>query len=82
MYVLDINECDLPSTSCPSNEICQNIDGSYKCVCKDGYGREGGSCVKGEVTLNTRCLTFRACTVFRQFEMFNAQMDVNGPTLF
>ena len=29
---------------CDKNEICENTDGSFICLCKTGYAREGKSC--------------------------------------
>ena len=41
---LDLNECQDPAT-CNGGE-CQNLLGSYRCVCKDGLksGPDGKSC--------------------------------------
>ncbi|XP_053387236.1 fibrillin-2-like [Mercenaria mercenaria] len=32
----DINECE-NETVCPDNSICNNLDGSFDCICKDGF---------------------------------------------
>ncbi|GBN51061.1 hypothetical protein AVEN_248939-1 [Araneus ventricosus] len=32
----DINEC-LNATACPANTDCENLPGSYKCLCKKGF---------------------------------------------
>lgn len=33
---LDINECALDPDICP-NGICENLRGTFKCVCNSGY---------------------------------------------
>ena len=45
LYILciDIDEC--LSGPCPSNMICNNIDGSYTCDCPDGTMMIGTDCV-------------------------------------
>ena len=42
--VRDINEC-LNVTICQDNSQCQNTNGSYICVCNDGYIRSGDVCI-------------------------------------
>ncbi|XP_053387245.1 fibrillin-1-like [Mercenaria mercenaria] len=32
----DINECET-ETVCPDNSICKNSNGSFECICKDGF---------------------------------------------
>lgn len=33
----EINECNLVPSVYPSNAVCTNTDGGYKCDCDDGY---------------------------------------------
>ena len=40
----DINECTTGTADCDINSSCFNTDGSYQCLCKDGYTRDGKSC--------------------------------------
>lgn len=35
-YILDIDECSSSSGMCEFGK-CVNIDGSYKCICDEGY---------------------------------------------
>ena len=39
--ILDVNECELNLSACPSNEECINTIGSFKCliICRNGYER-------------------------------------------
>ena len=39
LLISDINECDEGKFVCSQNEICQNNDGSYDCICNPGYER-------------------------------------------
>lgn len=42
---LDIDECSTEPSLCPNEADCMNTDGSYVCVCKEGYTGNGTSCV-------------------------------------
>ena len=45
MYLItDIDECSTNSHSCDVNAICNNIRGSYTCVCQVGYSGDGRNC--------------------------------------
>ncbi len=33
----DINECQIPSRPCRGNAQCENVPGSYRCTCPEGY---------------------------------------------
>ncbi|XP_031570550.1 cysteine-rich with EGF-like domain protein 2 isoform X2 [Actinia tenebrosa] len=45
----DIDECAAEKKPCTlENEVCKNSIGSYTCECRNGYGRKGEKCVKGE----------------------------------
>ena len=36
ILILDINECNTGKHHC-GDGICQNTDGSYSCICPEGY---------------------------------------------
>ena len=40
----DIDECSTKTHNCNLNANCTNTDGSFKCVCKEGYTGDGKSC--------------------------------------
>lgn len=40
---LDVDECS--SMQCPVFSDCINTAGSYICICKEDFGKEGSSCV-------------------------------------
>ena len=42
--ITDVDECSNGSSNCSGNERCVNTDGSFTCVCSDGYTRVNGSC--------------------------------------
>ena len=57
-YILcvDIDEC--LSGPCPSDTICNNIDGNYACDCPDGTMRSGADCIcKDLISLKMYILT-------------------------
>ena len=37
LYCSDVDECSLGVHQCDQNAECVNIDGSYDCICKNGY---------------------------------------------
>ena len=37
--ILDINECSQTSGIC-SNGVCENMMGTYQCMCDDGYQQQ------------------------------------------
>lgn len=46
----DINECDATHKAehqpiCNSSADCMNTAGSYVCICKEGFAKQGSSCV-------------------------------------
>ena len=43
--IVDIDECSVNTDNCDINARCNNTDGSYICVCNDGYMGDGQSCV-------------------------------------
>lgn len=43
-FVVDVNECDLKTYTCDPNAECENIVGSYYCICNAGYTGSGKSC--------------------------------------
>lgn len=46
MVFVDIDECSRTSGIC-SNGVCENMMGTYQCVCDDGYqqsGAQGSHC--------------------------------------
>lgn len=60
ILLLDRNECD--NFPCQNGGMCINNDGSFTCVCKDGW--EGSECQNGmalpyitQVTKYVYCLT-------------------------
>eukprot|EP00069_Balaena_mysticetus_P018085 bmy_00440T0 len=45
---LDVDECEM--AVCPGeNEQCENTEGSYRCVCAEGYKQIEGICVKEQI---------------------------------
>lgn len=56
VFFVDIDEC-LGEPSCETNEECENLKGSYKCVCKRGYSKNAqGVCADiNECEAGNRC---------------------------
>ncbi|XP_062609553.1 uncharacterized protein LOC134271352 [Saccostrea cucullata] len=40
----DIDECKSNQSICESDKICQNLEGSYICNCREGFQRVGENC--------------------------------------
>lgn len=41
---VDINECENNQDICGKEKVCQNLEGSYICNCKEGFQKNGDSC--------------------------------------
>uniref|UniRef100_A0A8W8N019 Fibrillin-1 n=1 Tax=Magallana gigas TaxID=29159 RepID=A0A8W8N019_MAGGI len=54
---VDINECENDQGICGNEKVCQNLEGSYTCNCKEGFQKNGDSCDDidecSDITLNT-----------------------------
>ncbi|XP_052690973.1 LOW QUALITY PROTEIN: uncharacterized protein LOC128168852 [Crassostrea angulata] len=56
---VDINECENNQDTyiCGNEKVCQNLEGSYTCNCKEGFQKNGDSCEDidecSDITLNT-----------------------------
>ncbi|XP_076821613.1 uncharacterized protein LOC143468345 isoform X3 [Clavelina lepadiformis] len=51
----DIDECNLNLDNCDENAECINTDGSFDCVCKEGYTGDGVTCTSvcsGQTTVS------------------------------
>ena len=47
---IDINECSDGSSNCTTDSTCLNTQGSYSCICPEGYsgdGRQDGDGCRG-----------------------------------
>lgn len=44
---VDIDECTTDPFVCGSNQICQNLEGSYSCTCGDGFELVDNKCEGG-----------------------------------
>ena len=42
---VDIDECALGMDDCSENAICTNTPGNFSCICDEGYGGDGTTCV-------------------------------------
>ena len=42
--VADVDECREPMPVCHEHAHCDNLPGSYRCICKDGYFGDGTHC--------------------------------------
>jgi hypothetical protein len=43
-YFSDVNECASNTHNCNDNAICTNTNGSFTCVCKNGFLGNGVNC--------------------------------------
>uniref|UniRef100_A0A8W8N7V2 Fibrillin-1 n=1 Tax=Magallana gigas TaxID=29159 RepID=A0A8W8N7V2_MAGGI len=54
---VDINECENNQDICGNEKVCQNLEGSYICNCKEGFQKNGDSCEDidecSDIILNT-----------------------------
>ncbi|XP_025084650.1 fibrillin-1-like isoform X2 [Pomacea canaliculata] len=60
---LDEDECTLNACSNVSNSYCNNTDGSYSCLCKDGFYNSSGQCTPcTSFKYGTNCASSCTCT--------------------
>lgn len=45
-FSIDVDECSEMLNSCGGNQKCQNLPGSYTCLCAAGYVWSAGGCIK------------------------------------
>lgn len=43
VFCLDVNECNI-ANNCSKDAACNNLIGSFQCVCKTGYTGNGFTC--------------------------------------
>lgn len=41
---IDIDECELAQVMCGPDAVCENLAGSYRCTCSDGFVHNGSVC--------------------------------------
>lgn len=56
LFLSDIDECTENGNPCDENAECFNDDGSFACICKDGFTRNGTVCL-GELSFT--CFRYR-----------------------
>ena len=42
---IDINECNINQSICGTDKLCHNLQGDYRCDCRQGYSKDAESCV-------------------------------------
>ena len=52
-FVLDINECEEDTHSCPKFSRCKNKNGGYDCPCKDGFQKDAQGTCSGNTSFYT-----------------------------
>ena len=56
LVVLDVDECK--EQSCDENTNCENIPGSYKCTCREGFHRDGRICTGDYAKMKNNFVTY------------------------
>ncbi|CAG2253242.1 unnamed protein product [Mytilus edulis] len=59
----DVNECTSNSTICQTFSMCENTNGSYVCVCDDGYFNSADVCKGSSNTFGKNCAQTCSCVV-------------------
>ena len=44
IIISDVDECSAESAPCDENAECTNSDGSFSCLCKQGFTGDGKTC--------------------------------------
>ncbi|CAL1547133.1 unnamed protein product, partial [Lymnaea stagnalis] len=52
---IDVDECSDDSVSCPEHSYCLNTNGSYVCVCNDGFIQNGNICADLDLCKLSSC---------------------------
>ena len=90
---VDVNECDLNSNICGDEEICQNTQGGYICLCADGFieidddhcydideCKNGPMCDDNEICFNTRG-SFECLCIDGYKRGLPDEIDIYGPCI-
>ncbi|XP_071150207.1 fibrillin-2-like [Mytilus edulis] len=68
----DINECLTNTTICQTNSMCENTNGSYVCICNDGYFNSADVCKGcGSNTFGNDCAQTCSCVVTNTYSCNN-----------
>jgi hypothetical protein len=73
---LNINECSLETASCPDNSDCVDTDGSYDCVCHDGFRGQPDNTCTGKIRLILNYSHIVTKTTPKQTFYFKLTIDV------
>ena len=46
LLLQDVDECALDMDICASNASCQNTEGSFECICDEGFVDDGTECIE------------------------------------
>ena len=60
-FLSDVDECSKNGSPCGENAECFNNDGSYTCICKDGFTGDGRDCL-GKLHCGNKCLIVKQFT--------------------
>ena len=44
-FLKDVDECEEGTNNCHSEADCKNLEGSFTCICKNGYQGNGSTCI-------------------------------------
>lgn len=43
--LVDVNECEMGAHNCDMHALCVNVQGSFKCSCREGWVGNGIKCI-------------------------------------
>ena len=73
---LDIDECNSNGDPCHSNATCTDTEGSYTCVCDEGFTGDGYNC-----SGRWRLMSSRFCMEIKKYEIIFYKYGLKHYTL-
>lgn len=69
---IDIDECTVNPGICQSDQLCENLDGSYQCNCQTGFEKSGSNC-------QSKTYFYKMCSTLKHRYILSKKTNVTEP---